>query len=120
MALIISKIGEDTPREDRELYELAIARAPEDNLLRTRYAQYLEAMGFRSEAIAECQRVCELLPDFEWPHYTLGDLLVRAGRYGEAAQCFRRALKIRSDFTQAQQALRQLELRHPAAAGSGN
>ncbi len=119
MQQITARVNDMTPQKDRELYEQALARTPDDNLLHARYAQYLEAMGFRSEAISECRRICELLPDLAWPYYTLGDLLVRAGRYGEAAQCFRRALKIRSDFTRASEELKQLQLRYPYAVGVG-
>lgn len=119
MKFVISKIDDKTPHEDRELYEQALARAPDDNLLHACYAQYLEAMGFRSEAIAEYQKVCELLPDLEWPHCTLGVLLGRAQRYREAVDSFERALEIRSDFTEARKALEQMQSRYPAAAGAG-
>lgn len=116
---VISKIDDKTPQQDRELYEQALARAPDDNQLHARYAQYLEAMGFRSEAISEYQRICELLPDLEWPYCTLGVLLGRAQRYREAADSFERALEIRSDFTEARKALEQMQSRYPAAAGTG-
>ena len=119
MDFVISRIDDTTPQKDRELYEQALAKAPDDNLLLACYARYLEAMGFRSEAISEYQRICELLPDLAWPYYTRGDLLARAERYREAAQCFRRALKIRSDFTKASEALEQIQLSHPAAVKAG-
>jgi hypothetical protein len=44
--------------------------------------------------------------------------LVRAERYGEAADRFRRALEIRSDFTQARKALQQIQFSHPDAVGA--
>lgn len=116
---VIARINPESPARDRQLYVDALAAAPEDPLLRSRFAQYLEATGARAEAIAEFQRVCELLPDLEWPHYHLGDLMVRAGRISEAVQCFERALAIRSDFTQARQQLRRIQASNPQAQGVG-
>jgi len=116
---VIARMTPDSPARDRQLYVDALAAAPEDTLLRARFAQYLEATGARPEAIAEFQRVCELLPDLEWPLYHLGDLMVRAGRISEAVACFERALAIRSDFTQARQELRRLQASNPQARGLG-
>lgn len=116
---VIERMTPDSPARDRQLYVEALAAAPEDTLLRARFAQYLEATGARPEAIAEFQRVCELLPDLEWPRYYLGDLMVRAGRISEAIDCFERALAIRGDFTQARQALRRIQASHPQARGVG-
>ncbi len=108
---VIARIGPQTPQADRRLYEEAITKAPGDYMTRALFGQYLEAMGARTEAIAEFQRVCELLPDLEWPHYYLGKLLLRAGRDREAARSFTRALEIRSDFRQARAALASIEER---------
>ena len=116
---VIARMTPESPAHDRQLYEEALAAAPEDTLMRARFAQYLEAIGARREAIAEFQRVCELLPDLEWPLYHLGDLMVRAGRVSEAMDCFERALAIRSDFTQARQEHRRLQASHPQARGVG-
>ncbi|MGC9450536.1 MAG: tetratricopeptide repeat protein [Oceanipulchritudo sp.] len=102
---VIARIGKDTPAEDRRLYEEAIHERPDDILLRQRFAQYLEAMGHREEAIRELQRVCELIPGLEWPHYQLGELYTRAGRHAEAAECYEQALAIRGDFPEAREAL---------------
>lgn len=116
---VIARMNPESPARDRQLYEEALAAAPEDTLMRSRFAQYLEAIGSRPEAIAEFQRVCELLPDLEWPLYHLGDLMIRAGRISEAVDCFERALAIRSDFTQARQELRRLQTGNPPARGVG-
>jgi tetratricopeptide (TPR) repeat protein len=110
---VIARMTPDSPARDRQIYEEALAAAPEDSLLRSRFAQYLEATGARADAIKEFQRVCELLPDLEWPHFHLGDLLVRAGRLSEAAESFERALAIRSDFIQAREKLRQIQASNP-------
>lgn len=116
---VLAGMDSQSPARDRQLYEEALLAAPEDPLLHARFAQYLEATGSRPEAIAEFQRVCELLPDLEWPQYHLGDLLARAGRISEAIDCFERALAIRSDFFQARDELRRIQASHPQAQGVG-
>jgi tetratricopeptide (TPR) repeat protein len=117
---VIARMTPDSPVRDRQIYEEALAAAPEDPLLRARFGQYLEATGSRLDAIAEFQRVCALLPDLEWPHFHLGDLLVRAGRLSEAAESFQRALAIRSDFVQAREKLRQIQAIHAGARQVGS
>jgi tetratricopeptide (TPR) repeat protein len=102
---VISRIDQNTPRDDRRLYESNLARFPDDNIMIERYGQYLEAMGSRKEAIRQFEKLCQLLPDMEWPHYYLGKILARAGQNEEAAEAFEHALQIRSDFAQAQDAL---------------
>ena len=116
---VIARMNPESPARDRRLYEEALAVAPDDPISHARFAQYLEATGSRQEAIAKFQRVCELLPDLEWPQYHLGDLLARAGRMSEAADCFKRALAIRSDFAQARKELRRIQASNPQALGVG-
>jgi len=116
---VLSRITPETPEHDREMYEAALARAPEDCLLRGNYAQFLEARGSRDEAIKQGQHVCQLLPDLYWPYYYLGALLVREGRAREAADCFEKALEIRSDFPQARAELRRIQAAMPLALELG-
>jgi tetratricopeptide (TPR) repeat protein len=107
---VVSRIDlKKTPEKDRELYVQAIAKRPDDNWLHTHFAQYLGANGELSSAIIELQVVCALLPDLEWPHLFLGQYLGRAKRYDEAAESFKRALEIRSDFALAQEGLDKIE-----------
>lgn len=113
MRSLIARITRETPKEDRQVYEAALAEAPEDNLLRANFAQFLEATGSRSEAIIQAQQVCGLLPDLAWPQYYLGALLIRERRFVEARKSFERALAIRSDFAQARQALQHLQSQVP-------
>jgi tetratricopeptide (TPR) repeat protein len=117
---VIARMNPESPAHDRRLYEEALAAAPEDPILHARFAQYLEATGSRQEAITACQRVCDLLPDLEWPQYHLGDLMVRAGRISEAIDCFERAIAIRSDFAQARKELRRIQANHPQATRAGD
>ena len=49
----------------------------------------------------------------------LGALLVREGRAREAADCFEKALEIRSDFPQARNELNRIRATMPLALGAG-
>ena len=107
---VVSQIDlKTTPIEDRDMYLRALAKRPDDNWLHTHFAQYLAGNGQLSSAISELKVVCKLLPDLEWPHYFLGQYLGAAKRYDEAAESFKRALEIRSDFTLAQEGLDKIE-----------
>ncbi len=109
---VISQIDlNKTPEQDRELYLRAIARNPDDNYLHMHFAQYLQGNGELSAGIEELKVVTALLPDLEWPHYYLGGFLGAAKRYDEAAESFKRALEIRSDFTLAREGLDKAEKR---------
>jgi tetratricopeptide (TPR) repeat protein len=90
-----------TPEQARQMYEQALAQAPEDNLLHGNFEKFLEAAGDLTQAIAESQRVCELAPYLPGPCYYTGTLLVRQGRIREAEEYFARAIAIRSDYAQA-------------------
>jgi tetratricopeptide (TPR) repeat protein len=105
---IVARIDDATPRADTRLYERAIEKFPEDNLLHARFAQYLEAMSRRDRAIAQFRKVSELLPDLALPKFYVGNLLMRAGRNGEAEQAFKEALKIRPDCREALAGLAEL------------
>jgi tetratricopeptide (TPR) repeat protein len=94
---VISRIKPETPGHDRQVYEAALAAAPEDNLLRGNFAQFLEATGSRPEAILQAQRVCEYLPELAWPYCYLGALLNREGRMPEAAEAFEKAARFGLD-----------------------
>jgi tetratricopeptide (TPR) repeat protein len=106
---VLSQIRPDTPEQDRRLYREAIARAPDDSLLRANHAQFLETTTSRSQAIIEGQQVCRLLPDLAWPHTYVGSLMVREGRHSEARRYFLRALEIRSESPQARNQLRRMQ-----------
>jgi tetratricopeptide (TPR) repeat protein len=107
---ILSHVTPESPKSDRALYEEALTRAPNDNLLHANFAQFLDATGAKEEAIVQGQRVCELLPDLSWPYYYVGALMVQAGRPAEAADYFERALEIRDDFPEARVALDRLRM----------
>ena len=106
---VISKITDATPAADRRICQEAIARDPRDNLIQARFGQYLEAQGDREAAIRQFEIVCSLLPDNEWVHMYLAEILGRAGRYEESAASFRRALEIRDDIPSAKAGLEKIE-----------
>ncbi|HSR88523.1 MAG TPA: hypothetical protein VLL07_06175, partial [Pontiella sp.] len=93
---------------DNQLYTAALDRAPEDTYLVANYAQFLDGTGKSAEAIDQAERFCALLPDLAWPHHYRALVLAKAGRREEAKQSLRKALEIRSDYTQARDLLEQL------------
>jgi tetratricopeptide (TPR) repeat protein len=99
----------ETRWRDRNIYLSALKRAPADPTLIGNYAQFLEGTNNREDAIEQAMRFRELLPDLSWPHYYLGALLQREGRFDEARQSYEKALEIRKEFTQAQEALNALD-----------
>ena len=97
-----AQMSRQTPEQARQMYEEALALAPEDNLLHGNFEQFLEAGGGNlAQAIAEAQRVCELVPHLAESYYYTGTLLVRQGRIREAEEYFVRAVAIKSDYAQA-------------------
>ncbi len=95
---INSRMNTQSPEQARDLYQQALALAPEDNLLHANFAQFLEAGGYLTEAIDQVQRVHQLLPQIAGPYFYLGTLLVRTGRTGEAAGYFARAIALQGDY----------------------
>jgi tetratricopeptide (TPR) repeat protein len=74
-------------------YEQAIARAPEDWVLRENFATLLQDFGQTREAEAQWRRVIQLLPHSEQAWFGLGNLLDSDGRALEALAAFREALR---------------------------
>jgi tetratricopeptide (TPR) repeat protein len=96
-----SRMNLQTPAQAQQMYEEALALAPDDNLLHGNFEQFLEARGDLKHAIIEAQRVCELVPQIPGVFYYVGTLLVRAGRINEATAYFSRAIALRSDYAEA-------------------
>jgi tetratricopeptide (TPR) repeat protein len=90
-----------TPEQARQIYEQALALAPDDNFLHGSFEKFLEAGGNLTQAIIESQRVCELTPYLAGPYYYTGTLLVRQGRIREAEEYFARAVALQRDYAQA-------------------
>ena len=100
-----AQMSGQTPEQARQIYKQALALAPEDSLLHGNFEQFLEAGGELTQAIAESQRLCELAPYLPGPYYRTGSLLVRLGRMREAEEYFARAIALRIDYVEAQNAL---------------
>jgi tetratricopeptide (TPR) repeat protein len=99
--------------EVERLYERALLRNPDDTLIRWNFAQFFERSGRLAEAVVHGQAVCQRLPDLAWPHYFVGSLLAKQGKYRDAVQYLRRALAIQHDVPFARQELDRILAAHP-------
>jgi tetratricopeptide (TPR) repeat protein len=103
-----SRMNTQTPGQARQMYEQALALAPDDYFLHGNFERFLEAGGFLAQAIAEAKRCCELVPQSPGGYYYTGTLLVREGRITEAAEYFSRAIAIRGDYAEAQNGMGEI------------
>jgi len=81
----------------REVYLRALGRAPENFRLHESYAEFLEARREWKPAVAEREKVCELIPGYYFPFYTLGVDLKEAGALAEARAALLRAAALKPD-----------------------
>jgi tetratricopeptide (TPR) repeat protein len=91
-----------TPEQAWQMYEAALALAPDDYFLHGNFQRFLEKGGYLNQAIVEAKRCCELVPQLPGGFYYVGTLLVRAGKITEAADYLSRALAIRGNYAEAQ------------------
>src|ERR1035437_3971263 len=103
-----SIMNTQTPEQARQMYEQAVALAPDDYFLHGNFERFLEAGGFLAQAIVEAKRCCELVPQSSGGYYYTGTLLVRAGSFTEATEYFSRAIALRSDYAEAQNGLGEI------------
>lgn len=96
-----AQLALQSPAQARQLYEEALALAPEDNLLHANFEQFLEAGGNLADAVSEAMRVSELTPHLPEPYCHTGVLLVRLGRIQEAKESFLQAISLKRDYAQA-------------------
>jgi tetratricopeptide (TPR) repeat protein len=96
-----SMMSHQTLGQIRQMYEQALALAPDDSFLHLNFVFFLEKGGYLTQAIAEAKRCCELVPQSLGIYYHTATLLVRAGRTGEATDYFSRALAIQNDYAEA-------------------
>ena len=87
--------------QSRATYLEALRLVPDDYLPRDNFAQFLDQTGDWNQAVRQEQHVSELLPQSPTGYYKTGALLIREGRTSDAADCFSRALVIRSDYEPA-------------------
>jgi tetratricopeptide (TPR) repeat protein len=100
----------------RSVYQQALQERPEDFILHSNFAKFLEETGDLSGAAAAWQRVCELLPHHFGPDFYLGKLLARLGRLEEAEARLSRTLQIRPDAADSLDELGRVLIRQKRAA----
>jgi tetratricopeptide (TPR) repeat protein len=88
-----------------QTYEQAIARAPDDWVLRENFATLLQDFNQPREAEAHWRKVIQLLPHAEQAWFGLANLLDAQGRSGEAIAAFREALRRRPASLEARNGL---------------
>ena len=103
-----SMMNTQTPEQARQMYEQALALAPDDYFLHGNFERFLEKGGYLAQAIVEAKRCCELVPQLPGGYYYVGTLLVREGKISEAADYFSRAIAVRNDYAEAQDAMGEL------------
>jgi tetratricopeptide (TPR) repeat protein len=77
-------LTEDSAANAQQVYLRALRRAPENFRLHENYAEFLEARHEWKTAIAEREKICELLPGSYFPRYALGLDLKDAGALAES------------------------------------
>jgi tetratricopeptide (TPR) repeat protein len=100
-----ARMNTQTPEQARQMYEQALALAPDDYFLHLNFERFLEAGGHLTQAITESKQCSEMFPELPGGFYYTGKLLVRDGKADEATNYFLRAITIQSDYAQAQCAL---------------
>ncbi len=103
-----SLMTNQTPEQARQMYEEALALAPDDYDLHGNFERFLKAGGHLAQAIVEAKRCCDIVPQLPGGFYYVGTLLVCDGKITEAAEYFSHALAIRSDYTEAQNEMGEL------------
>lgn len=98
---ITARMNAETPEMSRDIYKKALAAAPQDYYLHGNFSEFLDAIDDLPQAIAEQERVRELLPGEPVPYYKIGRFLLRQGKFDEALDSVSRALAISADFPQA-------------------
>jgi tetratricopeptide (TPR) repeat protein len=90
----------ERPRQ-MEVYRQALAARPGDWILAANFAEWLQAGGENADALAQWQRVAEMMPFYPQPYYCQGNLLYEMGQHETAMDFFRRTLALKPDCTEA-------------------
>lgn len=115
MRAIDARTTPRSPAEVEAMYAEALARDPDDTLVRWNYAQYFERTGRLHEAVEQGRQICARLPHALWPHYFVGSVCARLRLMPEAADYLQRALRINPDFAMAREELERIRRSHPEA-----
>ena len=119
MKEVDSRTTPQSPARDNQMYLAALARYPDDTMVRWNYAQFFERTGRLPDAAAQGRLICDLLPHASYPHYFVGSVMARLGKMTEAADYLQRALDISPEFAQAHKELERIRRNQPSAARSG-
>jgi tetratricopeptide (TPR) repeat protein len=103
-----AQVKSEPPEQTRQLYNRALAAAPDDYQLYWNFAQYLAWKGDLAQATEELQRTKKLMPKMPGLYYTIGKLLIPQGKIDEAKENLLQALTIRSDYVPALNGLGQI------------
>jgi tetratricopeptide (TPR) repeat protein len=108
LAELRTEMNPESQARARQVYQEAVAAAPDDLPLRGNYAQFLGELGDFAEAVKQQQRVCELLPQSAPAFHKRGLLLVRQNQMEAAAAEFSHCLAVRADYAPALNELGQI------------
>ena len=103
-----SMMNAQTPAQAIQIYEQALASAPDDTFLNLNFVALLEAEGYWAQAATEAKRCCELIPQVPDIYYHTALLLVRDERMAEAVQYLSRAIALRSNYVEAMNELGEI------------
>jgi tetratricopeptide (TPR) repeat protein len=81
--------------EAQEVYLRALRRAPENYRLHENYAEFLEATHQLPLATAERKKVCELVPYYYFPYYSMALDLKEMGSFAEEREALLQAEALR-------------------------
>jgi len=96
-----SMTGTQTTQQAMQIYEQALASAPDDIFLHLNFVAFLQAEGDSARAATEAKSCCGLLPQVPDIYYHTAILLVCDGRAAEAVAYLTRAIAIRSNYAEA-------------------
>jgi len=96
-----SMMNAETPAQDLQLYEQALASAPDDTFLNLNFVAFLESEGYWTRAATEAKRCCDLIPQVPDIYYHTAILLVRDARMAEALQYLSHAIALRGNYVEA-------------------
>lgn len=95
---IRSRLNPAAAKEVRAVYASAIAEEESDFFLHRKFGEFLEMTGDVKSAVAEWQRVRELLPEHPLAYFQVGRLFAHAGKNKEALEWLTQAASMRPDF----------------------
>lgn len=86
-----------SPAQSVPVYQEALSEAPEDRVLHENYGRLLEAVGDIPGAVAQWEKVTQLLPRYAYAWLNLGSLACKQRRYADAQRCYVEASRCKAD-----------------------